>query len=118
MASSKSRTLSNHQYTDLLFDGDVYVLTSTDTFSSAMDFAMLISDNKLGIVVGEASGNKPRSYGDIAVFKLKNSGLIMRVSTKKWYRVDETITDEFIKPDIECNSEDALQVLVEYLRQQ
>lgn len=118
MASSKSRTLSNHQYTDLLFDGDVYVLTSTDTFSSAMDFAMLNSDNKLGIVVGEASGNKPRSYGDIAVFKLKNSGLIMRVSTKKWYRVDETITDEFIKPDIECNSEDALQVLVEYLRQQ
>lgn len=118
MISLKGRTLSNRQYTDLLFDGDVYVLTSTNTFSSAMDFAMLISDNKLGTIVGEPSGNKPRSYGDIAVFKLRNSGLVMRVSTKKWYRVDETIADEFIEPDMECNSEEALQVLVEYLSKQ
>ena len=118
LISSKGKTLSNYQYTDLLFDGDVYVLTSTDTFSSAMDFAMLISDNKLGTVVGKPSGNKPRSYGDIAVFKLRNSGLVMQVSTKKWYRVDETISDELIEPDIECNSQDALQVLVEYLSEQ
>lgn len=115
MISSEGKTLSNPQYTDLLFDGDVYVLTSTDSFSSAMDFAMLISDNKLGTIVGEPSGNKPRSYGDISIFKLGNSGLVMQVSTKKWYRVDETIADELIEPDIKCNSEEALQVLVEHL---
>ncbi|MGN0142296.1 MAG: S41 family peptidase [Roseburia sp.] len=118
LISSEGSTLSNHQYADLLFDGNVYVLTSTHSFSSAMDFAMLISDNRLGMIVGESSGNKPRSYGDISVFKLKNSGLVMQVSTKKWYRVDETITDELVEPDIECNSEDALQVLVEYLKEQ
>ena len=118
MISSKGSTLTNKKYTDLLFDGDVYVLTSTDSFSSAMDFAMLISDNNLGKIVGEPSGNKPRSYGDISVFKLKNSGLVMQVSTKKWYRVDESITDELIEPDIACDSEEALQVLVEYLRGQ
>ena len=99
----------------MLFDGDVYVLTSTNSFSSAMDFAMLISDNKIGKIIGEPSGNKPRSYGDVAVFKLKNSGLRMQVSTKKWYRVDESITDELIEPDIACNREEALQVLVEQL---
>lgn len=83
MVSSEGSTKANQQYTDLLFDGDVYVLTSTNSFSSAMDFAMLISDNKLGKIVGEPSGNKPRCYGDVSVFKLKNSGLIMYVSTKK-----------------------------------
>lgn len=34
---------------------------------------------------------------------------------KKWYRVDESITDELIEPDITCKSEEALQVLVERL---
>lgn len=116
--SSKGSTRSNPKYTDLLFGGNVYVLTSTDTFSSAMDFAMLISDNKLGKIIGEHSGNKARSYGDISIFKLRNSGLVMQVSTKKWYRVDEAIKDEFIEPDIECSSEQALLVLLEYLNEQ
>lgn len=118
MISSEGEALQNEQYTDFLFDGNVYVLTSTVSFSSAMDFAMLISDNNLGMIVGEPSGNKPTSYGDIATFKLKNSGLVMSVSTKKWYRVDETITDELIEPDIKCNSEQAFQVLVDYLNEQ
>lgn len=116
--SSNENACSNPKYTDLLFDGNVYVLTSIGTFSAAMDFAMLISDNKLGKIVGEHSGNKPRSYGDISVFKLKNSGLIMQVSTKKWYRVDETNKNEFVEPDIKCNSEEALQVLKDYLSKQ
>lgn len=118
LISSEGETLTNHRYTDLVFDGNVYVLTSTGTFSSAMDFAMLISDNNLGTIVGEASGNSPRSYGDISVFRLKNSGLFMQVSTKKWHRVDESIADEFVEPDIQCNSDKALEVLLEYLRQQ
>lgn len=118
LLSSKGKTIPNRQYTDLLFHGNVYVLTSIDSFSSAMDFAMLISDNKLGKIVGEHSGNKPGSYGDISVFKLKNSGLLMQVSTKKWYRVDETTKDEFVEPDIACDSRQALQVLVEYLSEQ
>lgn len=118
LISSKGRTLKNHRYADLVFDGDVYVLTSVDTFSSAMDFAMLISDNNLGTIVGEASGNSPGSYGEITAFKLKNSDLFMQVSTKKWYRVDESIEDKFVEPDIRCDSERAQEVLLEYLRRQ
>ena len=114
---SNGSVLKNHKYTDFLFSGNVYMLTSIDSFSSAMDFAMLISDNKLGKIVGEHSGNKPRSYGDISIFKLRNSGLVMQVSTKKWYRVDETNKDEFVEPDIACDSEQALQVLMEHLKE-
>jgi len=72
---------------------------------------MLIKDNDLGTIVGEASGNLPGGYGDISVFKLPNSGLVMQVSTKKWYRVDTENPDEFIEPDIPCDSDTALEVL-------
>ena len=59
-----------------LFD-DVYVLTGADTFSSATDFATLISDNKLGTVVGEIPGNMPSSYGDILYFQTRMQGLFL-----------------------------------------
>lgn len=100
---------------DLVFTGNVYALTSVFTYSSAMDFAMLLTDNNLGTIIGEASGNSPGSYGDITVFKLPKSGLIMQVSTKKWYRVDTESMDEFIEPDIKCESDEALDVLKEML---
>lgn len=111
LISSEGETKKNEGYQELLFDGNVYVLTSVYTFSSAMDFAMLIKDNDLGTIIGEASGNLPGGYGDIAVFKLPNSGLVMQVSTKKWYRVDTENPDEFIEPDIPCDSGMALEVL-------
>ncbi|MFA9398889.1 MAG: hypothetical protein ACERKV_11590, partial [Clostridiaceae bacterium] len=38
----------NNKYNDMLFEGNVYILTSTSTFSSAMNFAEYIKDNKLG----------------------------------------------------------------------
>lgn len=111
LISSEGSTMQNEGNQDLRFGGEVYVLTSVYTFSSAMDFAMLIKDNDLGTIVGEASGNLPGGYGDISVFKLPNSGLVMQVSTKKWYRVDTENPDEFIEPDIPCDSDTALEVL-------
>lgn len=108
---SKGSTINNERNKELLFTGNVYALTSVFTYSSAMDFAMLLTDNNLGAIIGEASGNRPDSYGDITVFKLPKSGLVMQVSTKKWYRVDEECLDEFIEPDIKCESSRALDVL-------
>jgi len=108
---SQGSTIKNDREEELLFTGNVYALTSVYTFSSAMDFAMLLTDNNLGTIIGEASGNSPGSYGDIVVFKLQNSGLVMQVSTKKWYRVDTECPDEFIEPDIKCESSEALEVL-------
>lgn len=107
----KGSTINNERSKELLFTGNVYVLTSVFTYSSAMDFAMLLTDNNLGTIIGEASGNRPGSYGDITVFKLPKSGLVMQVSTKKWYRVDTECLDEFIEPDIKCESSQALDVL-------
>lgn len=94
-----------------VFDGDVTILTSTESFSSAMLFALYIKDNSLGTIVGEIPGNSANGYGDIATFSLKNSGLIMSVSTKKFSRAMADAGD-YVIPDIECSKDDALEIAV------
>lgn len=93
------------------FDGNVYIITSVFTYSSAMDFAMMIQDNGLGKIVGEPSGNLPASYGEVASFKLPESGLYMQLSSCKWHRVDETKEGLQIIPDIPCDPDDAIDVI-------
>ena len=105
--------IKNKQYGDLLFDGKVYVLTDSGSFSSAKDFALIIQDNGLGHVIGIAPANAVNGYGDVAVFSLPNSGLLMQISTKKWYRIDETNTDDYVVPDFP--GEDAITVLYSVL---
>ena len=98
--------VQNSKYEDLLFKGDLYLLTSTSTFSSAMCFAQYVKDNGIGTIIGEPSGNAPDSYGDITVFKLPNSGAVIQMSTKKWYRIDNI--KGLIEPDIPCEEWEAL----------
>ena len=101
---------SRNRRLDPQFSGDLYVLTSLATFSAAMDFTMDVMDNDLGIVVGEASGNLPDSYGDILIFQLPNSRLEINVSYKRWFRTDETKTGQPLEPDYSCDPSDAMDV--------
>ncbi|MBQ7776446.1 MAG: hypothetical protein IJ379_11065 [Lachnospiraceae bacterium] len=98
-----------------VFDGELYVLTNVKTYSAAMDFAMLIADNDLGTIVGEASGNLPDSYGDIVYFQMPNSKLMLCVSHKRWYRIDQTKSGEPIMPDYEVESSEALEKVYELI---
>lgn len=101
----------NEKYEELLFDGDVYLLTSTGTFSSAMMFTEYVKDNNLGIIIGEAPGNNPNGCGEIVYFKLPNSKIFMQISTKRFYRADKESADELVFPDIECSSDIAMEEL-------
>ncbi len=101
----------NEKYEELLFDGDVYLLTSTGTFSSAMMFAEYVKDNNLGTIIGEAPGNNPNGCGEIVCFKLPNSKIFMQISTKRFYRADKESADELVFPDIECSSDIAMEEL-------
>lgn len=103
-----SGTLKKNDRYDSAYDGSLYVLTDSRTFSSAMDFAMYIQDNHLGKVVGEASGNLPDSYGDTLYFSLPRSGLWLTVSSKKWERIDRNLAGKPVMPDIPCDPKDAL----------
>lgn len=97
------------------FGGNVYVLTNCRTYSAAMDFTMLVCDNQIGKVVGEASGNLPDSYGDCLYFVMPNSKLTFSVSYKRWYRVDEAKAGEPLMPDYPCDPEQALEKVYELL---
>ena len=90
------------------FHGDVYVLTSTNTFSSAMYFAMLLSDNGLATLIGEIPGNMPSSYGDILYFQTPNARLRLSVSYKYFLRADASKEDLPLIPDIQVPAEEAL----------
>ncbi len=106
----------NDKYQDLLFDGNLYLLTSAGTFSSAMMFAEYVKDNKLGTIIGEAPGNNPNGCGEISCFKLPNSELFMQISTKRFYRADKNCTDKLVTPDIACERDDAVEELYKCIR--
>lgn len=105
----------NPRYSELLFDGNVYLLTSYFTFSSAMDFTQYIIDNGLGTVIGEPCGNSPNSYGEITMFKCPNSQIYFQVSTKNWTRIDMSNTDLLLQPDILCEADEALDKALEII---
>ena len=105
---------TNEKY-DTNFVGDIYILTNSKTYSAAMDFSMLIQDNNLGKVIGEASSNKPECYGDCLYFQLPNSKLHIAISFKKWYRIDQTKKDLLIEPDIPCPPQEAVSVLYDLI---
>jgi len=92
-----------------VFSGDVYVLTSTDSFSAAMDFATLLSDNGLCTVVGEIPGNMPSSYGDVLYFQTPNALLAFTVSYKYFMRPDESKSNLPLLPDVQISANDALE---------
>ena len=93
------------------FDGCLYVLTNTQTYSSAMDFAMFVKDNRIGWIIGEASGNMPNGYGDCLNFYTPNSKLPFCVSYKHWHRIDSNHENEPVVPDYGCSSDEAIDKL-------
>lgn len=107
--------IENRQYEDLIFYGNVYVLTDRSSFSAAKDFAMLIQDNHLGQIVGEASANSVNGYGEVAAFYLPNTGIFVQISTKKWYRIDENNPADYVYPDFPCQGGQAMEELYEVI---
>jgi hypothetical protein len=51
-----------------------------------MDWALLVKDNELGMIIGEPTGNQPSCYGDVLHFQMPNTGFDFSVSYKKFLR--------------------------------
>ncbi len=98
-----------NQQAECVFSGNVYVLNSADSFSAAMDFATLLSDNGLCMVVGEIPGNMPSSYGDILYFQTPNALLAFTVSYKYFIRPDASKSDLPLLPDVQVPADNALE---------
>lgn len=104
---TSSSIMENNTYSELVFHGNVYVLTSVSTFSAAMDGADIIQGNHLGKIVGQSSGNAPTSCSDIIHFVLPNSKLSVFVPKALFRRVDPTVQPNRVVPDIKCNADSA-----------
>lgn len=76
----------SHPIPELVFDGELFVITGPFTFSSANWIAGTIHDNRLGLTVGETTGNAPTSFGNVKAFTTPNFKLRFQVSQTLWLR--------------------------------
>jgi Periplasmic protease len=112
-----SATVENSRITDLLFKGKVYVLTSPETFSSAMQFSVVLQDNGLAKVIGEPSGNKPSQYGKVVTFLLPNIKMYFSTTYAYFERPDKTkVNAAYQVPDYPVSSAKAVDRLCEITR--
>lgn len=72
------------------FGGNVYVLTSNFSFSSATDLAWYIKHYNIGKLVGEETGQWGVNFGELISFKLPTTKLSVRVAHKKFYCIGAT----------------------------
>jgi hypothetical protein len=92
------------------FKGNLIVVVSDKTFSSAASFTGVVKKYKLGKIIGEVTGGRIHCYGDFLMFKLPNSGFEFFVSTKEHILQGGNIEDEGVIPDIKMKTNN-LQVL-------
>ncbi len=64
------------------FNGNLYLLTSNETFSSGTLLSGLIKDNNLGTIVGQETSDNPTMYACIMLFELPNTKITIQNSTE------------------------------------
>ena len=87
----------------LKFKGRIYLLTDKTVYSSSEFFAMFCKQSKFATLIGETTGGDGGGL-DPALFKLKNSGLIVRIASGMYLNKDG-VCDEEVKtqPDFKIN---------------
>lgn len=111
----KNPEKKNKQIKDLVFDGNVYLLCSNSSFSSAMMFAQFVKDNNVGKLIGEAPGNNPNGYGEVVHFDIPNSHIFVQISRKRFTRINQNTEEIYVEPDYPCNPSKAKDVLYDLL---
>jgi len=93
----------------LRFNGKVYTLTSSKTFSSASDFACCFQYFNMGKVIGEETGGYVVSFGDAISTTLPITELPLVISHRKFYRGGATDKEKHgVLPDYKVDADNAL----------
>jgi hypothetical protein len=85
----------------LRYHGNIYLLTGSGTFSSAVALSTAIKDYKIGTIIGEETGGLATSYGDIFPFDLPNTYIQVGVSHKRFVRPNGEDDKRGVLPDYE-----------------
>lgn len=100
----------------LRYTGNVYLLTSHSTFSSASSFSWAFKYFKMGPVIGEETGGIAYCFGDVLGFSLPHSRLQVGVSYKIFTHYGATPKDiHGTYPDYEIPAEQALDWTIDKL---
>ncbi|MDN3693080.1 S41 family peptidase [Chryseobacterium tructae] len=101
------------------FTGNVYLLTSGQTFSSAADFANAFKFYKAGKIIGSETGGFIISPGEVVERKLPNSKLFLNISSTIDFNIGAAENDRHgVIPDIQVESGKALDYTLERLIKQ
>lgn len=95
------------------FRGEILVLTDHATFSSAADFAVVLSDNHLARIIGDSPGSAPTGAGDVVAFQLPHTGLFMQVSYKEFVRPDPTRPRTVLDVDVAADPGGSVEEMIE-----
>lgn len=102
---------------DLRFNGNVFVLQSHHSFSSAASFSWAFQYFGMGETIGEETGGLAVCFGDIVRQRLPYSGFSFTVSHKKFYHYgasDNNIHGTI--PDHEVPADNALDFTIELIK--
>ena len=84
-----------------LYNNNLYLIVSRNTYSAAIDLAVIFSHYKLGVVIGEETGGLTSCYIDILPIELPNSNIWFSCSHKDVVYVGDKGNGRGVLPDIE-----------------
>ncbi len=99
------------------YNGNVYLLTSNKTFSSAGSFAWVFKECGIGTVVGEETGGMNVCFGDVLSYRLPVSHLHCSISFKRFwqFRADESDIHGTL-PDVAVPAAEALDKALQIIK--
>jgi hypothetical protein len=86
------------------YSGKVYILTSSYTFSTAVDFAAMAKCFANAKIIGLETGGKTVSFGSPLKFILPETNLEIKVSCKRFVNACGVDNKEGVMPDIEMEN--------------
>jgi len=99
-------------------DIQLAVLTNEKTFSAATMLATYVKDGKLGTIIGRISSNAPSFSADTVYYTMKQSKIVVSISTSILLRPDTKADQTMLVPDIMTEpGEDSLQRAIKYLNE-
>jgi len=80
--------------------GRFFVMIGPDTYSAAMNLAVLLERHTHALFVGSPTGATPNHFGDTRIVELPGSGFRAEISELYWQNSDPRDTRPWITPDI------------------
>lgn len=101
----------------LRYTGNVYLLISHTTFSSAGSFSWAFKKFDMGKIIGEESGGMSVCFGNIVIFRLPHSKIASTISFARMYEYKADDKDiHGTMPDVEIPANKAMDYAIKQIK--